>query len=83
MDKRRVPRASASGSSRASASSSTDDSIPALHADWKKPIQFVVYLPPPELNVRLTDPGKWEAWQVRDEGEEEEEDDDIVFAAAA
>ena len=62
MDKRRISRTSASGGMRAS--SSPDDVIPALHVDWKKPIQFVVYLPPPELHVRLTDPGKWEAWQV-------------------
>ena len=60
LDQLKVARGSASGSR----SSGVDDSLPALHTDWKKPIQFVVYLPPPELNVRLTDPGKWEAWQV-------------------
>ena len=63
LDKRRVTRGAAVSGSRA-ATAATDDSLPALHADWKKPIQFVVYLPPPELNVRLMDPGKWEAWQV-------------------
>ena len=63
LDKKRLPKASVSGGLRDSGSIA-DDPIPALHSDWKKPIQFVVYLPPPELNMRLTDPGKWEAWQV-------------------
>ena len=65
LDKRRVARGAAGSSgSRAATAGAAEDSLPALHPDWKKPIQFVVYLPPPELNVRLMDPGKWEAWQV-------------------